>query len=73
MIPRYIMNIEDHSTFLIGDVSVTRTTTGTPSYGYKWLVPFHDAVKNPGNEQLLVVDGTNLVRKGHVLKDVTLC
>ena len=57
----YIMNIEDHSNFLIGDVSVTRTTTGTPSYGYQWLVTFHDAVKNPGNEQLLVVDGTNLV------------
>jgi hypothetical protein len=57
----YLMNIEDHSNFLIGDVSVTRSTTGSPSYGYKWFVTFKDSTKNPGNVRLLVADGGNLM------------
>jgi hypothetical protein len=55
------MNIEDHGTFLLGDVSVTRSTTGSPSYGYKWFVTFMDTDKNSGNVHMLVADGTNLV------------
>ena len=61
----YLMNIEDHGTFLLGDVKVTRATTGAPSYGYKWSVTFMDATKNPGNVQMLVADGSNLISQSN--------
>jgi hypothetical protein len=50
----------NNDNFLIGDLEVSRATTGAPNFGYKWMITFKDANKNPGNVQPLLVDGGGL-------------